>query len=271
MRSIQRVFKDLKARRESALITYITGGDPEPHYTADILQALSRGGADIIEVGIPFSDPIADGPTIQGAVNRSLKAGTRPRAILDIVRETKKVLSVPIVILTYYNPVFKMGIVDFFNEAGTAGVDGIIVPDLPFEEADEFKNAAEVNGVDTIFLAAPSTSTERLKNIVKYTSGFLYLVSHYGVTGVKESMKSSTANLISRTIPYTQERIPLAVGFGLSKVQHVESVIREGADGAIVGSVLVDIVARNLDNHSKMLTELESKTRELKKATIKPG
>ena len=185
MSNIGKVFQKLKAQGEGALIAYITAGDPQLMLTPKIAQALIKGGADILELGLPFSDPIADGPTIQAASIRALNAGTTPQAVLEMAREIKKNNSTPVVIMTYYNSIFKMGLEKFFSLAKDCLVDGVIVPDLPMEEAHDYRKAAAKSGIDTIFLAAPSTTNERLQRIVECSSGFLYLVSHFGVTGTK--------------------------------------------------------------------------------------
>lgn len=270
MRKIEKTFQNLKEKGEGALIAYVTGGDPKPKYTPKIVEALINGGADIIELGIPFSDPIADGPTIQAATVRALKANTTPRMVLEITREIKEKHSVPIAILTYYNPIFKMGLENFFTLARKCKVDGIIVPDLPVEEAHEYKRVAEAHEIDTIFLAAPSTSKERLKKIVDYTSGFLYLVSIFGVTGAREKIQELTVQTINEFHPYTSVRIPLAVGFGISKPEHIKAVIESGAEGAIVGSAFVNIIKKNQGDISKTFKEIREKAHKLKKATKQP-
>lgn len=267
MRKIKAAFQNLKKQDNGALIAYVTAGDPKPTHTPKIVEALVNGGADIIELGIPFSDPIADGPTIQAASVRALKAGTTPKIVLEMIGEIKEKCSIPIAILTYYNPIFRMGLENFFKLARNCNVDGVIVPDLPIEEAHEYKKVSEAHGIDTIFLAAPYTSTERLQKIVEYTSGFLYLVSLSGVTGTREKVQDSTIHQIKKFLPYTRGRIPLAVGFGISKPEHVEAVIRSGADGAIVGSAFVNIVQENQRNISKMLKEIEENAHKFKEVT----
>jgi tryptophan synthase alpha chain len=267
MSAIESVFRRLKKKNEGALIAYVSGGDPHPKYTPQIVEALIKGGVDIVEIGIPFSDPMADGPTIQAATVRALEAGTTPKMVLEITQEIKEKHSVPIALLTYYNPIFRMGLENFFQLARDFGVNGLIVPDLPVEEAHEHKQIAKSHGIDTIFLAAPSTSTERLQKIVASTSGFLYLVSVFGVTGAREKLQELTIQTIKRVHSYTSGRVPLAVGFGISKPEHVEAVISSGAEGAIVGSALVNIIAKNQENPHQMLTEIEEKTRKLKEAT----
>lgn len=269
MREIERTFQNLKAKGEGALIGYVTGGDPEPRYTPRIVEALVNGGVDIIELGIPFSDPIADGPTIQAATVRALEVGTTPETVLNIASEVKRKHGVPIVILTYYNPIFRMGLEGFFKLTRNCGVDGLIVPDLPIDEAYDYKKVADAYGIDTIFLAAPSTSTERLREILAYTSGFLYLVSVFGVTGARESVQDLTIRLIKRALSATGGRTPLAVGFGISKPEHVKAVILNGADGAIVGSGFVKIIEKNRNNEQVMLKEIRDYAHKLKEATVK--
>ncbi len=267
MKTIENTFNHLKKRGEGALICYAVAGNPNLTETREIVGALVRGGADIVELGVPFSDPIADGPVIQAASAQSLKAGTTPRKVLELVSELKGTYDVPIVLLTYYNPVFRMGLERFFASAKSCGVDGLIVPDLPIEEAHDYCATAKHHEVDTIFLAAPSTSVERLRRILDYTSGFLYLVSLFGVTGAREHVSDLTTELVEKFTPYTRERIPLAVGFGISKPEHVKTVMKSGADGVIVGSALVEVVEKNLNNHGEMVEELEEVTQKLKTAT----
>jgi tryptophan synthase alpha chain len=266
MTAIARVFERLKARGEGALIGYVTAGDPSPEHTPLIAEALIDGGVDILELGLPFSDPIADGPTIQAASVRALTAGTKPRMVLEMAREIKRKNDAPIVVMTYYNPVFRMGLGRFFSFAKDCSVDGLVVPDLPVEEAAEYREKAEACGVDTIFLAAPSTSTERLRRIVACSSGFLYLVSHFGVTGEREAVEDSTIHLIRRVLPFTKGRVPLAVGFGVSKPEHARSIIEAGADGVIVGSAFVNVIQRNAGNIDETVTEIGEIARRLKNA-----
>lgn len=269
MNELGKTFRKLREQNDGALIGYITGGDPEPKYTPRIAGALIEGGVDILELGIPFSDPIADGPTIQAASLRALKAGTTPETVLEIAQEIKDEHDVPLVILTYFNPIFRKGLANFFRLTRNCGISGLIVPDLPVEEAEDYKEVAEAYAIDTIFLAAPSTSTKRLQKIIEFTSGFLYLVSLFGVTGVREKVENSTIQLIKKFRPYTTGRIPLAVGFGISKPEHVKRIIENGADGIIVGSAFVNIINTNRGNLSKMLNEIRENAYELKEATKK--
>jgi tryptophan synthase alpha chain len=268
MNAINQAFQKAKAQGNGALIGYITAGDPKPELTPKIADALIRGGVDILELGLPFSDPIADGPTIQAASVRALAAGTTPMKVLEIAKQIKQKHDTPIVIMTYYNPVFRIGPDKFFHSAKDSMVDGFIVPDLPVEEAADYRKAASNHGLDTIFLAAPPTSNERLSRIVECTSGFLYLVSHFGVTGAKTTIEDSTVQLVERVLPFTSGRIPLAVGFGISKPEHIQRIIAAGADAAIVGSAFINITQQNNKNTPTMLKELQATAQALKKATI---
>jgi len=266
MSGIKEAFQRSRARGEGALIGYVTAGDPAPDCTAKIAGALIRGGVDVLELGLPFSDPIADGPTIQAASVRALAAGTTPVKVLEIARQVRRGRRVPVVIMTYYNPVFRMGLDEFLGKAKDCLVDGVIVPDLPVEEAGDFKEAADAVGIDTIFLAAPSTSDDRLRTIVGCSSGFVYLVSRFGVTGAKATVEDSTIRLVKRVLPFTLGRIPLAVGFGVSSPDHVRSLVSAGADGVIAGSAFVNIIQKNKDRFEDGLNELEGAARELKAA-----
>jgi tryptophan synthase alpha chain len=266
MNAIARVFEGLKSRGEGGLIGYVTAGDPAPSYTPLIVEALIEGGVDILELGLPFSDPIADGPTIQAASVRALNAGTTPKSALEMAQGIRRKYDVPVVIMTYYNPVFRMGLENFFSFAKDCMVDGLIVPDLPVEEAEEYRRVAKDYGVDTIFLAAPSTSAERLRRIVACSSGFLYLVSHFGVTGEQNKIEDSTIQLVKRVAPYTKGRLPLAVGFGISKPEQAHRIIEAGADAAIVGSAFVNVVQKNVGNIDRTVAELREVSRRLKDA-----
>jgi tryptophan synthase alpha chain len=266
MNAIKQVFQKQKQQGYGCLVGYITAGDPTLERTPEIAEALIRGGVDILELGLPFSDPIADGPTIQNASLRALKAGTTPKRVLEIAAEIKAKHDIPLVIMTYYNPVFKYGTERFLHEAKEAGVDGFIVPDLPVEEAADYRKAAEKAGLDTVFLASPATSPERLEKIVAASSGFLYLVSRFGVTGAQTSVADTTVELIGKVQPFTTGKVPLAVGFGISKPEHVKRVIKAGADAAIVGSAFINIIAGN-NNSETMLKELEKAAHCLKVAT----
>ena len=267
MSAISAAFKKAKANGNGALVGYITAGDPSLELTPKIADALINGGIDVLELGLPFSDPIADGPTIQAASVRALGAGTTPSKVLEIAKEIRMRHDVPIAVMTYYNPVFKMGLDKFFASAKECQIDGVIVPDLPIEEAGDYKKAANKTGVNTIFLAAPSTSNERLKRIVECSSGFLYLVSHFGVTGTQTDVSDSTITLVKRVLPFTAGKIPLAVGFGVSNPGHVSRIIGAGADGVIVGSAFINLTQKHKGNTDAMLKELQAAASSLKAAT----
>ena len=259
MTEIAKTFAKLKADREGALIAYLTAGDPNLRKNQQLAEALIKGGADILELGIPFSDPIADGPVIQNAVSRSLANGCRPIDVLNIARAIRDKYDVPIVLMTYFNPIFRYGLSRFIESARKSGVSGMIIPDLPVEEAHEYKAQCSLKGIDTIFLASPSTSESRLKKILTETTGYLYLVSMYGVTGIRTKIPKSAIALIKRYHTTVGNSLPLAVGFGISTPQHVKQVMKAGADGAIIGSAFVKIIEDNLTSMpraTRMLREL---------------
>ena len=267
MRPIAKTFSKLKEQHEGALIAYVTAGDPTPAQTPDIVEALANGGADIIELGIPFSDPIADGPTIQAASLRALKAGTTPKTVFKIAEEIRTQVNQPLVTMTYFNSIFKMGLELFFELAKASGISGVIVPDLPIEEANEHKKIAEKYEIDTIFFTTPSTPSNRVKKTLDFTSGFLYLVSVYGVTGARSKIQEMTIQLIERTHSLTQGLIPLAVGFGISEPSHVQTVLQHGADAAIVGSAIVRLIDQHSQDEARMQQKLNEYAKMLKKAT----
>ena len=213
MTNISKKFAELKKRNEGALIAYVTVGDPNSKQTPSLVGALIEGGADIVELGIAFSDPIADGPTIQSAVGRSLASGTRPVDAFKIARTINERYDTPLVLMTYYNPIYKFGLSKFLQLAKDSKISGLIVPDLPVEEADEYRKECSALDVDTIFLAAPSTNPDRLKQILAQTSGYLYLISLYGVTGARSTIPDSAINLVRSCHEQTAGSIPLAVGF----------------------------------------------------------
>jgi tryptophan synthase alpha chain len=257
-------FEELRRKGEGALIAFVTVGDPRPKLTPRIVRTLA-GHADIIELGIPFSDPIADGPTIQGANDRALGSGTTPETVLGIIERIRSTTDAPLVVLTYFNIVFKRGIDNFVKSFAEVGADGIIVPDLPIEEANELLKATKRHGIDLVFLVAPTTTPKRLKRICAASSGFIYLVSLLGVTGVREKLSDSVRPLIADIRKISQ--VPIAVGFGISKPEHVAEIMRCGGDGAIVGSAFVDLIAKYRGNERRMLKELDALGKSLKAAT----
>lgn len=267
MTAISDTFNELKTKNEGALITYLTVGDPHPRKTPRLVSALIEGGTDIVELGIPFSDPIADGPTIQNAVSRSLASGSRPTDALEIAQEVHERSDTPLVLMTYFNPVFRLGPSKFISLARKSGVSGMIVPDLPIEEAHEYRKECLARDIDTIFLASPATSPSRLREISAQTSGYLYLIPLYGVTGMRTTVAQSALNLIRDFKGLLAGSVPLAAGFGISKPEHVKQIIDAGADGAIVGSAFVKIIEENRTNLSRAAKKLQSLARAMKKAT----
>ena len=264
---IRSKFEELKARREGALIAYLTGGDPDSKTFLSNASALVEGGADIVEIGIPFSDPIADGPVIQASSQRALRAGTTPKKVLQLTKEFSTKNNVPLVVLTYYNPILATGPEQFFDTAKSSGVSGVVVPDLPVEEMDQFHDFALKHGIDNILLAAPNTSQSRLGQILSKTRGFLYLVSLYGVTGPREALSPQALETLKRVKSLANDRIPISAGFGISSSDHVRTLMKAGADGAIVGSALVKLAAEHLNNPVEAAAQLKNKVAELKNAT----
>ena len=236
-------FTELKSRDEGALIAYICAGDPTPEGTTEIVHALVRGGADIIELGLPFSDPIADGPTIQASIERALEAGMNPDIFFELASSLDVDADVPLVVMTYYNLIFKRGLDRFVANCVESGISGIIVPDLPVEESGDLATHCRRHEVDLIFFIAPTTYPARMQQIVENGSGFIYLVARTGVTGARGDVAESTLSLINKVRGTTRTTTPLAVGFGISTGDQASTIIKEGADGVIVGSAFVNIIA----------------------------
>jgi len=266
---IEAKFLELHSRGEGALIAYLTGGDPDPKAFLANSTALIEGGADIVEVGIPFSDPIADGPVIQASSMRALSQGTTPTGVLDLIGELSSQFPVPFVVLSYYNPILAMGLDHFLRKACESGVDGIVVPDLPVEEGDEFRNLALKHNIDNIYLVAPNTSNTRLRTVLDKSKGFLYLVSLYGVTGPRDSLSPQALETVKKVKSLARGKVPVSAGFGVSQPEHVSAIIRSGADGAIVGSALVNIVSQHLESPNEALDHLKSTVAKLKASTRK--
>ncbi len=240
MNRIDRKFRELKAEGRKAFIAYVTAGDPDLAVTEDIVLALESSGVDIIELGIPFSDPLADGPTIQAASQRALKKKANLKKIFRMVSDIRKRTDMPIVFMTYYNPVLKYGLAPFFRACVKRGVDGVIVPDLPYEEARELIALGRTYKVATIFLAAPTSTRDRIRKIVRASSGFIYYVSLTGVTGARAKLPPEILSNVKAIKALTDK--PVAVGFGVSNAGQASSVAR-AADGVIVGSAIVKIIA----------------------------
>ena len=224
-----------------ALVPYLVAGDPTPEATAEYAQALVDGGADVLELGLPFSEPIADGPTIQAGIRRALDGGMTPDRYLDLIDDLD--LDVPLVSMTYYNMLYRYGdgdVTEFVSDAAEAGLSGLIVPDLPVEESEPLLDACQTHDVATVFIVAPTTTEERLARIVERASGFLYVQARMGTTGAKADVSDHTGRSLSR-IPTTD--VPKAVGFGVSTGEQAEEIVAAGADGVVAGSVFVDIIA----------------------------
>ncbi len=233
-------FERLKAEGRGGLVAYVTAGDPDLAQSRDVLVALGHGGADIIEVGVPFSDPIADGPVIQRASERALGAGGGLRATLALLAETAAPDRPPVVLFTYVNPVLRMGLEEFAGRASRVGVDGVLLLDLPIEEADDAREVLDRHGLDLIFLVSPTTTDARLAEAARLGRGFLYAISRLGVTGMRAHVPESAAPLVARLRRSTT--LPIALGFGLSTAAQVANVL-QFADAAVVGSALVQVIA----------------------------
>src|ERR1700740_1255729 len=238
---ITRRFAELRAAGELGIVAYITAGDPTLDATLRFVLALAEAGADVIELGVPFSDPLADGPTIQRASERALKAGTTLAGVLELVRRIRQSSQVPLVLFSYYNPILQMGLEKFASAAATAGADGVLATDLTPEEADDYRRILAAHHLDTIFLGAPTSTDERLAKIAVCSSGFLYLISRTGVTGAKDALPDDLPALLRRARAVTE--LPIAVGFGISLPGHV-SVLGGLADAAVVGSALASEIEK---------------------------
>jgi tryptophan synthase alpha chain len=237
-------FKQLKNEYKTALIPYIMAGDPTLQATKKYVLDLEKSGADIIELGVPFSDPLADGPTIQRAAERSLKHGTTLSKVMGLVQEIRKKSEIPLVLMTYYNPVFKYGVELFIKRAVRAGVDGVIIPDLIPDEATDFIRVAKQHELDTIFLLAPTSTRERINKVVASASGFVYFVSITGITGAKLSVGKQMKSTLNAVKKITNK--PVAVGFGISSPEEA-AIVAKLADGVIIGSAIVKLIAKRKD------------------------
>lgn len=239
---IQKTFERLKVKGEKALITFITAGDPDLKTTKEIVFELERSGADIIELGIPFSDPMADGPTIQASSSRALKSGATLKKVLGLVKDIRKTSEIPIILFGYYNPIFTYGVERFARDTKRVGADGVLVVDLPPEEVGELKTQTDRFGLDLIFLLTPTSDNGRMRLVAERASGFVYYVSVAGVTGARERLSHSVQRYVKRARRFTT--LPICVGFGISTHEQVKAVSR-WADGVVVGSAIVGVIERN--------------------------
>jgi tryptophan synthase alpha chain len=260
-------FRELANAGELGLVAYITAGDPNLAASENIVLAAEAAGADVIELGVPFSDPLADGPTIQRASERALRSGTTLRGVISLVQRLRTKTQVPLVLFGYFNPIFQMGVESFAVAAAEAGADGVLVTDLTPEEAGEYRAVMRSQGLDTIFLAAPTSTDARLVRIAESSSSFLYLISRTGVTGARESLPEDLPDLVRRARAFT--RLPIAVGFGISLPTHV-SVLGGIADAAVVGSALVSEIekAHSTDAAAAAVGELVGRLKRAARAGV---
>ncbi len=242
MSRLDDTFAALREQQRCGLVAYVTAGDPDYARSAEILRALDRGGADVLEVGVPFSEPLADGPVIQRASERALAGGMTLTRTLDLIADVRPSLRAPIVLFTYANPVFRYGFERFFARAASVGVDGLLVLDLPIEEGGPLYASATAAGIDTIWLLSPTTTEARIRRASELGRGFLYGISRLGVTGAREHVPSGAHELAARI--RTQTKLPIALGFGLSRPEHIREV-GQWADAAVVGSALVNVIAEH--------------------------
>lgn len=241
MTTVSDCFKSLRTRAECALIPFITAGDPDLVTTAKALRILAESGADIIELGVPYSDPLADGPVIQAAATRALRQQVKLEDVLAVVKEVSGDIQAPIILFTYYNPIYHRGIEPFLEQIVAAGVRGLVIPDLPVEEAETVLQAAARKGIEVILLVAPTSSPERIKTIVKNSQGFVYLVSVTGVTGMRGEVQARVQDLLANLRSVTDK--PIGVGFGIAEAKQALQVKEWGADAVIVGSAFVKRLA----------------------------
>ena len=264
MSRLANVFGDLKRTGRGGLVTYLTAGDPDADRSAALLVAVARAGADVLEIGVPFSDPLADGPVIQRATERALSAGTTLRGVLAMIEGVRASITAPIVVFSYANPLLRMGEAAFARQAANAGVDGVLALDLPIEEAGGFRETLRSAGLDTIFLLSPTTTDARIRRAGELGSGFLYGISRLGVTGARDQVAGGAEALVTRVRAHTA--LPIALGFGISRPEHVAQVCAY-ADAAVVGSALVSVVAES-GRSPELIERVEEYVRWLKGAGL---
>ncbi|MFX1451642.1 MAG: tryptophan synthase subunit alpha [Promethearchaeota archaeon] len=269
MNSIDKVFRDLNKKEEGVFIPFITLGDPSQDFSLKLIKVLSENGADIIELGIPFSDPIADGPTIQASSQRALNNGMNTDIAFELVSKIREFTNIPIIFLTYYNLVLQRGLSKFFSDAKKSGVEGIVIPDLPIEEAAPALDFAKKNDVHIIFMVTPTTNEARFHKILEVAGGFIYFMAVLGTTGARKNLENITRESLLRILPITN--LPIAVGFGISKAEHIRELVKIGAHGMIVGSAIVKLLENNLNNLDNALEKIGNYIKELKNATKKEG
>lgn len=265
MSVIDSTFTELKKRKEGAFMPFLVIGDPDIEQSLALTRVLIKEGADFLEFGFPYSDPPADGPVIQAASKRALKHGLTTADAFEFLRTVRREFDGPIVLLLYYNLIFKKGIDAFYREASDAGVDGILVADVPLEEAKPLVNMSKETRIDQVFIAAPSSSDQRLESMGQQGAGFIYGVTRVGITGEQNALSHSLQDNIQRFKTHTQ--LPCLAGFGISTPDHVKGVLRAGADGAICGSAIIRRIEENLGDPSKMLSEVAQFSSSMKQAT----
>ena len=265
MSRIKEKFNQLKSNNETALISYIMVGYPSEKATLSAVRGLIHGGADIIELGFPFSDPIADGPTIQMASTESLNGGTQINNFFAIVKKIRKESNIPLVLMTYTNILYNQTYQKFILRAKQVGIDGLILPDMAIEESKEYVKAAKKMGMDTILLVSPNTEKNRLKKIIKSTSGFLYMVAVFGTTGVQTKIHKYTIDALKNTKNTAKRKIPVGVGFGISTEKDVKKYVSAGADAVIVGSANIKIMENT--PAKKIQSRITTFTKKLKNQT----
>jgi tryptophan synthase alpha chain len=262
MPTISNHFQSLRQHQQCALIPFITAGDPDLETTAEALRILDRNGADLIELGVPYSDPLADGPVIQAAATRALQRGTKLEQVLEMLEKVIPTLQAPIILFTYYNPILHRGIQSFLKTIAAVGVKGLVVPDLPLEEAEELIKTAATFDIEVILLVAPTSSQDRIEAIARQSQGFIYLVSVTGVTGIRSHIQNRVQHLIKDLHSVTDK--PIGVGFGISAPEQALQIKEWGADAVIVGSAFVQRLAQG--NPTQGLQAVEQLCRELKTA-----
>ena len=264
MKTYKQVFSELKEQNRTALIPFFVIGDPDFETSLAVVKTAIDAGADILELGIAFSDPIADGPTIQKADIRALHSGMNVAKALEFIRQVKEYRDIPIGLLMYYNLIYQYGTQEFFSDFHRAGVNSVLIADLSIDDADEIMSPAVSAGLDTVFMVTPNTGEERMKRIVSRTTGFVYTVSVLGVTGSRERLSGMVTGLVGSLKSLTN--VPVCVGFGISSPEHAATVAQAGADGVIIGSKVVGLIENNLGNRDGMLAQISAFLTEVKAA-----
>jgi tryptophan synthase alpha chain len=263
---IGKKFSELRERKQAALICYMVGGFPDLETSLSVIKTLVKGGADMIEIGVPFSDPIADGPIIQEASHYALIHGVKPQQCVALARITRKIFpDLPLIFMTYSNILLRAGFEYFMTKARDSGIDGFILPDMSIEESGEYTRISQALGLASIFLVSPNTEDTRVRRIMKASTGFLYAVSAYGVTGVRNMLYDRSIKRIIKLRKYSHSHLPVAVGFGVQKPDHVSMMVEAGADAIIVGSALLNII-KTSEHNANMLDDLYDFVRSMKDA-----